>query len=420
MMLVGMADTIMISYAGEAAISGVSLVDMINNLIMYVLAAIATGGAVVVSQYLGNKDDDNASLAAGQLIGILVIFSTITMILCLVFHNALLRLLFGSVEYDVMKASVTYFIICLLSLPFLGLYNASAALYRSLGLTKVTMYVSLGVNLINIIGNAIGIFVFDAGVVGVAIPTLLSRVFAGVMMFTLAFHQDAIKLKWNVIKNYHSQMVKRILKVALPNGIENGLFHLGKVLVTSIVALFGTTHIAANGVANSIDQIVPIVINAMNLAIITVVGQCVGANEYEQAQYYIKKMMKMSYIATFILNVVVFLALPLLLQLYDLSPQVSELTYILVVIHNVLCFLLHPSSFLLSNALRATGDVKVTMCAGIISMLIFRLGSAYLFGIVLDLGVIGVWMAMGMDWLARSIIFQVRYRSGQWMEYRVI
>lgn len=420
MMLVGMADTIMISYAGEAAISGVSLVDMINNLIMYVLAAIATGGAVVVSQYLGNKDDDNASLAAGQLIGILVIFSTVTMILCLVFHNALLRLLFGSVEYDVMKAAVTYFIICLLSLPFLGLYNASAALYRSLGLTKVTMYVSLGVNLINIVGNAIGIFVFDAGVAGVAIPTLLSRVFAGVMMFTLTFHQDAIKLKWNVIKNYHSQMVKRILKVALPNGIENGLFHLGKVLVTSIVALFGTTHIAANGVANSIDQIVPIVINAMNLAIITVVGQCIGANEYEQAQYYIKKMMKMSYITTFVLNVVVFLALPLLLQLYDLSPQVSELTYILVVIHNVLCFLLHPSSFLLSNALRATGDVKVTMYAGIISMLIFRLGSAYLFGIVLDLGVIGVWMAMGMDWLARSIIFQVRYRSGQWMEYRVI
>ncbi|MDQ0360423.1 putative MATE family efflux protein [Breznakia pachnodae] len=415
-----MADTIMISYAGEAAISGVSLVDMINNLIMYVLAAIATGGAVVVSQYLGNKDDDNASLAAGQLIGILVIFSTVTMILCLVFHNALLRLLFGSVEYDVMKAAVTYFIICLLSLPFLGLYNASAALYRSLGLTKVTMYVSLGVNLINIVGNAIGIFVFDAGVAGVAIPTLLSRVFAGIMMFTLAFHQDAIKLKWNDIKNYHSQMVKRILKVALPNGIENGLFHLGKVLVTSIVALFGTTHIAANGVANSIDQIVPIVINAMNLAIITVVGQCIGANEYEQAQYYIKKMMKISYIATFILNVIVFLALPLLLQLYDLSPQVSELTYILVVIHNVLCFLLHPSSFLLSNALRATGDVKVTMYAGIISMLIFRLGSAYLFGIVLDLGVIGVWMAMGMDWLARSIIFQVRYRSGQWMEYRVI
>lgn len=420
MMLVGMADTIMISYAGEAAISGVSLVDMINNLIMYVLAAIATGGAVVVSQYLGNKDDDNASLAAGQLIGILVIFSTITMILCLVFHNALLRLLFGSVEYDVMKAAVTYFIICLLSLPFLGLYNASAALYRSMGMTKVTMYVSLGVNLINIVGNAIGIFVFNAGVAGVAIPTLLSRVFAGAMMFTLAFHQDAIKLKWNVIKNYHSQMVKRILKVALPNGIENGLFHLGKVLVTSIVALFGTTHIAANGVANSIDQIVPIVINAMNLAIITVVGQCIGANEYDQARYYIKKMMKISYIATFILNVIVFLALPLLLQLYELSPQVSELTYILVVIHNVLCFLLHPSSFLLANALRATGDVKLTMYAGIISMLIFRLGSAYLFGIVLDLGVIGVWMAMGMDWLARSIIFQIRYRSGQWMEYRVI
>lgn len=421
MMLVGMADTMMISYAGEAAISGVSLVDMVNNLIMYVLAAIATGGAVIVSQYLGNKDSKNANFSASQLITAAFLISTAIMVVCLVFYQPLLRLLFGSVEANVMRSSSIYFLICSLSLPFLGVYNASAALYRSMGITKVTMYITFGVNLINIIGNYIGVFILNAGVAGVAVPTLLSRIFAGAVMLWCCFNSEReISLNWQSIFKIDLKMMKRILKIALPNGIENGLFHLGKVLVTSIVALFGTTHIAANGVANSIDMIVPIVVNAINLAIVTVVGQCVGANEYEQANIYIKKLMKISYIASIILSIFVLVALPFLLQIYSLSKEVTDLAYILIIMHNILAFLLHPTSFVLANGIRAAGDVKFTMYTGIGSMIVFRLGSAVLFGIVLQLGVIGVWIAMGMDWLCRSVLFVFRFRSGKWKNYRAI
>lgn len=421
MMLVGMADTIMISYAGEAAISGVSLVDMVNNLIIYVLAAIATGGAVIVSQYVGSNDQKKANFSSSQLITIAFLISTGIMVFCFLFYRRILITLFGSVEISVMEAATTYFLICCVSLPFLGVYNASAALYRSMSHTKVTMYVTLGMNLINIIGNVIGVFVLHAGVAGVAVPTLLARVFAGLIMLYCCFdHEQQISVTWKEILTFDVPMMKRILRIALPNGIENGLFHLGKVLVTSIVALFGTAHIAANGVANSVDQIVPIVVNAMNLAIVTVVGQCVGANAYDMAKMYIHKFMKISYIASFVLSVLVFFALPSLLQMYSLSDEVCRLAYILIIMHNVLGVLLHPTSFVLANGIRAAGDVKFTMYTGILSMILFRLGTAWIFGIVLGQGVIGVWIAMGMDWLCRSIAFVIRYRSEKWTKYRAI
>lgn len=420
-MLVGMADTMMVSYAGEAAISGVSLVNMVNTLIIYVLAAIATGGAVIVSQYIGSKNTEKANYSASQLITISFIIATVTMILSVLFSRGLLSLLFGSVEIDVMDAAVKYFVICSLSLPFLGIYNSAAALFRSMNKTNVTMYVSLFMNVVNIIGNAIGIFVLHAGVAGVAVPTLISRALSGVIMMYLALNQkNQIHVKLKEMFSWNKMIMKRILAIAVPNGIENGLFHLGKVIVTSIIAVFGTVHIASNGVSNSINQIVPIVVNAVNLAIVTVVGQCVGSNDYEQAKGYIKKMMKISYIATGVLNVIVLLALPFIFSLYSLSPEVEKMSYILVIWHNIMALILHPTSFVMANAIRAAGDVKFTMYTGIGSMIIFRLGAAYLFGIVFNMGIYGVWIAMGADWLARSVAFMYRYYSGKWQEYRAI
>ncbi|WP_455620080.1 MATE family efflux transporter [Eisenbergiella sp.] len=420
-MLVGMADTVMVSYAGEAAISGVSLVDMINYLFITVFAAIATGGAVVVSQYLGNKDRENANQSAGQLFTAAGALSLVITVLCLIFHRGILRLLFGTIETDVMEAAVLYFVITTLSFPFLGLYNAGAALFRSMGKTSVTMYVSLMMNLINVVGNAVGIFVFHAGVTGVAVPTLLSRIAAAVAMTALAWRPgQEISVSGKNVFCFRSKIIRKILYVAVPGGVENGLFALGKVLVVSIVALFGTTQIAANGVANSIDSVAIIVVNAVNLAMVTVVGQCVGAGEYGQAEYYTKKLMRLSYISTAAFGAVICAALPILRHFYDLSAETWRLSCILVVMHNILAALLHPTSFNLSNTLRAAGDVKYTLYTGILSMLIFRLGSAVLFGIVLKLGIIGVWIAMGMDWLARSVFFMYRYRSGKWKAYRVI
>ncbi len=420
-MLVGMVDTMMVSHAGEAAISGVALVDMIDYLIITIFSALAAGGAVVVSQYLGSKQTEEANISAGQLTLLSGLMSVLIMFVCLAFHRGILKLLFGKIEADVMQACVTYFVITAFSFPFLGIYNASAALFRSMGKTKVTMYVSALMNVINVAGNAIGIFVFKAGVAGVAVPTLISRAIAAVIMtFILFSKKHEVHLSFKTIFPLKKAAALRVLKIAVPNGLENGCFALGRVLVTGIVALFGTAQIAANGVANSIDQIAVIVVNAINLAMITVVGQCIGAEEIEQSKKYTKKLMKISYIATTVLGVGICFSLPLILRFYELSDEAYRYACILIVLHNILAILLHPTSFNLANSLRAAGDVRYTMVIGIGSMLIFRLGSGILFGVIMGLGVIGVWMAMGMDWLARSVAFTLRYKSGKWEKMNII
>ena len=322
---------------------------------------------------------------------------------------------------DVMAAANTYFVITALSYPFLGLYNSSAALYRSMKRTKVTMYVSLLMNVLNIAGNAIGIFVLHAGVAGVAVPTLISRSAAAVIMVGLAFQSsNEIFICWRHLLAWNRKLIGKILGIAVPNGIENGLFALGKVLVTSIVAMFGTTQIAANGIANSVDQIAVLVVNAVNLAIIPLVGRCIGAGEQDQAKAYTKKLMKISYLYTAILGGVVIAWLPVILQLFDVSEETYKVTVWLVVSHNILAIALHPTSFNLANSLRASGDVKITMYIGIGSMVVFRLGTAVLLGILCGFGVFGVWAAMGMDWLARSMAFTIRYKSGKWRRMKTI
>ena len=420
-MAVGVADTVMVSYAGEVAISGVGLVDMFNNLIITVLAAIDAGGAIIVSQYIGNKDRKNANKASSQLLTITMVIATVIMLGCLVFHRILLSTFFGAIEMDVMKAATTYFLISAISFPFLGVYNSAAALYRSMEKTRTTMYVSILMNIINVVGNYIGVFILHAGVAGVAVPTLISRIVAAIIMFALSLNSS--NLVYVKIKNvfaWNQEMISRILKIAVPNGIENGLFTLGRVLVTSIVALFGTSQIAANSVAGSIDQIAVVVVNAINLGIVVVVGQCIGVNDYEQAKYYIKKLMKISYIVTGIIGSAVILLLPWILNLYSLSSEARNLTFILVIMHNIMATALHPTAFVLPNGLRAAGDVKFSMVVGIVSMILFRLGAAVLFGIIFNLGIIGVWIAMGSDWLCRSVCFVIRFIKGKWRQFKVI
>lgn len=283
------------------------------------------------------------------------------------------------------------------------------------------MYVSILMNIINVVGNYIGVFILHAGVAGVAVPTLISRIVAAIIMFALSLNSS--NLVYVKIKNvfaWNQEMISRILKIAVPNGIENGLFTLGRVLVTSIVALFGTSQIAANSVAGSIDQIAVVVVNAINLGIVVVVGQCIGANDYEQAKYYIKKLMKISYIVTGIIGSAVILLLPWILNLYSLSSEARNLTFILVIMHNIMATALHPTAFVLPNGLRAAGDVKFSMVVGIVSMILFRLGAAVLFGIIFNLGIIGVWIAMGSDWLCRSVCFVIRFIKGKWRQFKVI
>ncbi len=413
--------TMMISYAGEAAVSAVSLIDMINMLLINVLAALTAGGAVIVSQYIGFRDKNKSCIAASQLFTIATIISIGIMGFVFIFHKPLLKILFGNVDYNVMNLAITYFVIYSISYPFLSIYDSGAALFRSIGNSRVPMIVSIAMNAINIVGNAIGIFVFNAGVVGIAISIIISRAFAALVMVYLSLNKkNKVFISFSQIFTIKRDMIIKILNIAIPNGIENGIVQLGRILLISIIALFGTDQIAANGITNSLVMISISFATAMNIAIVSVIGQCVGAGDYAQADFYTKKLLKITYIGTIVISLAEILLLPWILNLYTLSAEVTNLTYILVIIHNCLAIIFWPLSFTLPNSLRASGDVRFTMIVSISSMFILRISFGYILGIIFNLGVIGVWLAMGADWALRSIIYVLRFKNGKWREFKVI
>ncbi|MDU1605084.1 MAG: MATE family efflux transporter [Clostridium sp.] len=413
--------TMMISYAGEAAVSAVSLIDMINMLLINVLAALTDGGAVIVSQYIGFRDKNKSCIAASQLFTIATIISIGIMGFVFIFHKPLLKILFGNVDHNVMNLAITYFVIYSISYPFLSIYDSGAALFRSIGNSRVHMIVSIVMNAINIVGNAIGIFVFNAGVVGIAISIIISRAFAALVMVYLSLNKkNKVFISFSQIFTIKRDMIIKILNIAIPNGIENGIVQLGRILLISIIALFGTDQIAANGITNSLVMISISFATAMNIAIVSVIGQCVGAGDYAQADFYTKKLLKITYIGTIVISLAEILLLPWILNLYTLSAEVTNLTYILVIIHNCLAIIFWPLSFTLPNSLRASGDVRFTMIVSISSMFILRISFGYILGIIFNLGVIGVWLAMGADWALRSIIYVLRFKNGKWREFKVI
>lgn len=411
---VGMADTMMISSAGEAAVSGVSLVDMFNNLIISVLAALATGGAVVTSQCIGAGRREEACRSARQLVFTEAAITIGISVLVLLFHRQILGLFFGQIEADVMQNAIIYLIISVFSFPLLAVYDSCAALYRSMGNAQITLKISLLMNVINVVGNAIGVYVLKLGVAGVAIPSLVSRGVAGVVLFTILHNPDNLVFLTRGKFKVDATIVKRILFIGIPSGIENGIFQLGRVLVVSIIAAFGTSQIAANGVANSLDSMGCIVGQAMSLAMITVIGRCVGAGEEGQVRYYTKKLLGETYFYTAVINSIILLLLPWILQIYGLGEETTRLSYILVMIHDGMAIFLWPASFVLPNMLRACNDVKYTMVVSIFSMITFRIGFSYLFGVHMGWMAVGVWAAMVIDWVFRVICFVGRYLAGTW------
>ena len=420
-MLVGIADTLMVSYAGEAAVSGVSLVNMLNTFFIYLFTALASGGAVVVSQYLGHGDPENGNRASSQLYTLSFLFSVACMVLTLVWNRGLLGLLFGQVEGDVMDASVVYLRISAYSYPALALYNGGAALYRSMSKTHVTMNVSLVMNGVNVVGNAIGIFVLHAGVAGVAWPSTISRWLAAVIMTALCFSKaNGIHLVWKEIFSWNGRMIRRLLGIAVPSSIENGLFQLAKVALSSITAMFGTVQIAANGVAQSIWSLAALVGAALGPAYITVIGQCMGAGDSEAADYYMKKLTRLTFFISVLWNALVLAGTPLLLTLYDLSPETKQLVLILVVIHNLFNAVAFPISGPFANGLRAAGDVTFTMGISLFCTVVCRVALSILLGVCLNLGVIGVAFAMAGDWCIKAVILTARYRSGKWKTFQVL
>lgn len=420
-LLVGMADTLVVSYAGEAAVSGVSLVNQFNTIFIYLFTALASGGAVIISQYIGKKAADAAGESANQLLMFSTVFSVLIAALVLLGNEGILRLMFGRVEDTVMQACVTYLKISAYSYPALAVYNSGAAIYRSLGKTSVTMYLSVAANVINVIGNIIGVFVLKAGVAGVAYPSLIARTFSAVVITMLCFQaKNKVVYRRRWIFRWNGNMMKHILNIAIPNGVENGIFQLVKVALSSIVALFGTYQIAANGVAQSIWSLAALAGVAMGPVFITVIGQCMGNRDIEAADYYFKKLTKITLLISSVWNLFIFLMTPVFMKFYALSPETKGLVIWLVLIHNLFNAIAFPFSGALSNGLRAAGDVKFTMYVSIASTVAGRLLLSCLLGIVFHMGVIGIALAMVCDWVIRAVIFFRRQRSGKWTTFQVI
>lgn len=418
---VGMADSIMVANVGEAAVSGVSLVDNIMILIINIFAALATGGAVVAGQYIGRKDEKSACKAATQLVWFVSLSAVAIMILVYFGKDIILNQVFGHITAEVKGHADIYLLIVTASIPFIALYNGGAAIFRAMGNSQVSMRVSLLMNAINVTGNAILVFGLRIGTAGVAIPTLISRMVAAIVITVLLCNQTRILHIERTLKiRFDGRMIRKILAIGVPNGLENSMFQLGKILVLSLVSTFGTYAIAANAVSNAIAlfQILPGM--AISLAITTVISQCVGANDYEQVHYYLKKLLAIIYVAMVGTVVLIFLALPLILKAYNLSDQTAAAATNIIHFHGISAMIIWPLSFALPAAYRAAGDAKACMYTSIVSMWIFRIGFSYLVGKYMGLGVFGVWVAMVIDWVVRAICFIIRYFNGKWKHGAIV
>lgn len=421
LMFVGIADTFAVSFSSEADVSGVSLVTSFNTVLIFLFTALSAGGAVIISQYIGGKNEKAASRAAGQLLMISAIISVVMAALILIFRAQLLRLLFGKIEADVMAACESYLWITTLSLPFLAVYDAGAALCRSIGKTDVTMIVSIIANVINIIGNCVGVFALKMGAAGVAWPSLISRMLSAAAVTVYCFQKkNPVRYRLRDVFAWDGGLLKKVMGIALPNGVENGVHQLVKVALSSMVALFGTYQIAANGVAQSIWSLASIMGLAMAPVYTTVIGQCMGARDIDAANFYFNKLNKITLVLSVLWNALIFAVTPLIVRYSAISPEAKALVIWLVLINNIFNGLAYPFAGSLGNGLRAAGDVKFTMIVSITLTIAARLFFSALFGLWFGWGVIGVAIGMSIDLVFRGAIFLWRLKSQKWTQFRLI
>jgi putative MATE family efflux protein len=419
--LVGLADSIMVSYVGESAVSGVSLVDFVMALLISLFAALSTGGAVIAGQYIGKKQLKESREVANQLVWFSGIASVIIMILVYFIKPLILNGLFGQITEEVRSDANIYLMITALSIPFLALYNAGAAIFRTMGNSKLPMKIMLIMNIAHALGNAVLIYGFHLGTEGVAIPTLISRIVAAVIIISLALNKDqSLYIKKTLKHKFNWQMIKRILSIGVPYGLENGLFFFGRIIVLSLVATFGTSAIAANAVSGTIVmfQVLPGI--AIGLGLTVIISRCVGAGDYKQAKYYTKKVMCIVYVAHVVSCIVVLALLPFIMDVYGLSETATMLTKQNVWWHAWFMVLIWPLAYTLPVVFRASGDAKFPMMVGVLSMFLCRIALAYLLGSYFHMGMFGTWVAMFIDWIVKSIIYVWRYLSGKWTRYHAI
>ncbi|MHB9292067.1 MATE family, multidrug efflux pump [Hollandina sp. SP2] len=419
---IGLADTVMVAAIGEHAVSGVSLVDAINTLLIIAFGALATGGAVVVSHYIGRQDMKTAGRASKQLMYANTATAVIIMGFALIWGPSLLQSIYGQIAPEVMQAAETYFLFSAMSYPFLAIYNAAASLFRSIGNSRVTMLVALLVNLLNVAGNGLFIYGFHLGVAGAAMATLVSRMTAATVLTLMLRVDRRLPLSLAGIERITLEpvLIRSILQVGIPSGLESSLFQIGKILVSRIFTSFGTAAIAANAISGVINSFSFMPANAFAMAILTIVGQCVGAADYGSARSNTAKLLKLTYGSVLFFSVLTFIFVDPILSIFHLSPEAYELAKGFLCIHCIVAPVSWPASFTLPNALRAAGDARYCMVVASLSMWLIRVSAAYILAYPIGLGALGVWYAMVSDWCVRGICYAWRWRHGRWQDKRVL
>ncbi len=419
--LMGTADSIMVSSVSEVAFSAVSLVDYINVLIVQAFNALATGGVIICSNYIGQKRPEEATEAARQLSLVVLAISTGIAVICLIFRMPLLHLIFGSVSEEIMANAGLYFFITILSYPFIALGGSGGAIYQAQGNTKLPMQIVFISNLTNIAGNALLLYVFKWGVAGAAIATLFSRIVAAVWLYA-CLHRPNQEL---TVRDYlqirpEKKKIRAILRMGIPNGIENSMFQFGKLAIQSTVSTLGTVAIAAQAMTAILENLNGMAGIGIGIGLMTVVGQCLGAGREDEARYYIKKMLKWGEVAILLSCLFVFAITKPVTILAGMSAEAGALTYSMIRFITVVKPIFWVFSFIIPYGLRAAGDVRFSMMVSSITMWAVRVALCMVLVRVFGVGLIAVWSAMACDWFVRGIIFSLRYRSGKWLKHRVV
>ena len=418
----GAIDTVMVSSVGEYAVAGVNIIDNINNLLILGFGALCTGGAVVVSQYIGRRDSENASLASRQLYYVTAGISLVITVFAITARPLLIRLIYGVIADDVMEAAMIYFLVTALSFPFLGVYNACAALFRAVGNSKITMRIALLVNIINVAGNAFFIFGLGIGVLGAALSTLISRIVAASILSFILIRTRRYPITLAGIHKIRivRSMVHNILNIGIPSGVENSMFMIGRLLSQRIFTYFGTSAMAGNAIASVINSFSFMPGQAFGMTLLTVVGQCVGARDYAGARTYAKKILFLSCCSIGIISLSIFVFMEPLVSLFSLTPEAHEMAKSFLRVHCVFMALGWTMSFALPNALRAAGDARYVMIIAVISMWTVRVCFSYVLTFVFKIGPLGVWFAMGSDFIFRGSCYLTRWLGGRWQFKKVI
>lgn len=417
----GLVDTLMVSSLGDVCVAGVALVNRIDTFVKSFSLALAQGGSVVLSQYIGADNEKNAKISLKENIRVVTMIGVFIMLLMVIFKNQIINMLFGSAEKNVLSVSAVYFSVTALGYPFMALYYSCSSAFRAMGKSKIPSLAALLMMSINIILKYLFIFVFDFGVLGAGLSTLIAMAVVGVVLLVMLYiSKNTVKLNGILRFDFNKNIISKILRVSVPNATEQAMFQIGALAIAGLVSGLGTTAIVADQISRNLCPFLTCVASGYNAVMMMVVGQCMGAGKADEAKMYIKHILKMDYLTTIGVSVVFLFILPLLLGLFDVSYDAKILSFYIMVMYAIGSCLVYPVSFALPAALRGAGDTKFVMIVGSMSMILFRIGAAYIFAYVFNMGIIGTWVAMVSDWFIRSTVFIIRFKNDKWKENKVI